>query len=137
MRCILILAVFASLLTFACTDETASPTATTGAPLATSTPEASATPTPPTATPEPTPGLLLQVLTHANESVVRTSSIEVRGKSAVDAVVSIDGQVAEVDAEGNFAVTVLLQPGPNATDIVASDFQGQQQAVVLTIIYNQ
>ena len=137
MKRILMMAVIASLLTFACNDgETVSPTATTGTPLATSTPQATATPAPPGATAEPTPGLLLRVLAPANESVVRAASIEVRGKSAVDAVVSVDGQVAELDAEGNFIVTVILEPGPNTIDIVASDFQGQQQAAVLTVIYN-
>lgn len=53
----------------------------------------------------------------------------------VDAVVSVNGQVAAVDANGNFSTALTLQQGPNSIDVVVSDFQGSQKAKVITLVY--
>ena len=93
-----------------------------------------------TATPpsigSPTAGFFLTVTSPLNESVVTTGSVRVEDKAAPDAVVSVDGVVAALDAEGNFALSVTLRPGPNAIDVVASDFQGNQKSLVINVIYN-
>jgi hypothetical protein len=78
----------------------------------------------------------LEVTSPADESVVQVSPIEVRGKTAPDAVVSINGVVVEPNADGVFQALVPLQPGPNAIDIVASDFQGNQKGLVLSVVYS-
>lgn len=80
--------------------------------------------------------LLLQVTTPVEEEVtVMQPSVEVRGKTVLDAVVTINGEVIPVDASGEFSADVELEPGPNTVTIVASDFQGNEQARVLTVIY--
>lgn len=128
----LVIASLLFLAAFGCAREQASPTAT---------PQGAA----PTAVPATTPtpqsrvivaSLLLQVTTPVEEEVtVMQPSVEVRGKTVLDAVVTINGEVIPVDASGEFSADVELEPGPNTVTIVASDFQGNEQARVLTVIY--
>ncbi len=77
----------------------------------------------------------LEVLEPANESVVRNPSVKVVGRTVADAVVSADGQPVEVDASGNFSITMKLEEGPNSIEIIANDFQGHQAARILNVIY--
>ncbi len=79
----------------------------------------------------------LKVLTPENESVVRTSSIEVSGSTVLDAVVTVNGDVVEVDSEGRFSTRLILDPGPNVVEIIASDFTGRQEGQALTLIYTE
>ncbi len=80
--------------------------------------------------------LLLQITAPVEEEVtVMQPSVEVRGKTVLDAVVTINGEVIPVDASGEFSADVELEPGPNTVTIVASDFQGNEQARMLTVIY--
>ena len=90
----------------------------------------------------PTPDLviaaafLLVLQTPAEEEVVVVQpTVEVRGKTVLDAVVTINGEVVPVDASGEFSANVELEPGPNTVTVVANDFQGNEQARVLTVIY--
>ena len=69
------------------------------------------------------------------ESVVRTSPVSISGVTTPDAVVSVNGVLVGVDAEGGFTSKVALQEEPNVIEMVASDFRGNQVSVVLTIIY--
>ena len=97
------------------------------------------TPTiPQTRTPAATPtsaGLVLTIQEPANESVVETATIAVRGRAAPEAVVSLDGRLLEVDFQGNFFTTVELEEGPNVIEIIASDLQGNTASVILSVIY--
>ena len=77
----------------------------------------------------------LEVLEPANESVVRNPSVKVVGRTVADAVVSANGQPVEVDALGNFSIIMKLEEGPNGIEIIANDFQGHQQARVLSVIF--
>ncbi|MCE2403808.1 MAG: hypothetical protein J4F43_01475 [Dehalococcoidia bacterium] len=115
------------------------PTAT---PPATPTP--APTPTPrPTSTPAPSPTpvhqpaeLFLEVSEPQDSSVVDTPNVIVSGRSSPDATVSVNGQIAEVDAEGSFSTPepVTLQEGPNAIEVIASDLAGGVETMVLTVI---
>ena len=126
---------------------TPAPTAT-----ATNTPVPTSTPTPvPTYTPIPTTivtetstppadeelptELFLEVIEPFNESVVSESVILVRGLTTPDAVVSIDGETIEVDAQGEFTVDVSLQSGPNIIQLVASNLAGEEKSALLSLIY--
>ena len=62
-------------------------------------------------------------------------SVEVSGKTVLDAVVTINGNVVPVETSGEFSTNVDLESGPNTITIVANDFQGNEQARVLTVIY--
>lgn len=116
------------------------PTPTVAQPTATPTSRPTAAPTeaPPTPGPTsavtPTP-LFMNVTAPANESIVSTQQVEVKGQTTPGAVVTVNSQVAEVDAEGNFSVTVTLDEGPNALEVLASDFEGNQASQVVTVIY--
>ncbi len=99
--------------------------------------QATTTPTTPTATVESSSSqtFLLEITSPQNESVVTTPSITVRGKSTEDAVVSVNGQLADVGADGTFESFVSLESGPNTIEIVANDFNGGQNSKILTVIY--
>jgi uncharacterized protein YfaP (DUF2135 family) len=49
--------------------------------------------------------------------------------------VSVNGQPVEVDAEGNFGATIMLQQGLNQIEVVASDYEGKQASRILTVTY--
>ena len=113
------------------------PTGTpTEAPAAT--PEATATATP-TSTPavagEIPAGLFLQITSLPKESVVRSSTVSIGGVTNPDAVVSVNGVLVGVDKEGRFATSLSLKRGTNLIEVISSDFQGNQVAAVLAIVY--
>ena len=137
---------------------TASPTATpthTPAPTSTALPRPTPTGTPTEvpatatpgaiATPEPTStpavaseipaGLFLRITSLPKESVVRSSTVSIGGITNPDAVVSVNGVLVVVDKEGLFAISLSLKRGTNLIEVIASDFQGNQVAAVLAIVY--
>jgi uncharacterized protein YfaP (DUF2135 family) len=89
----------------------------------------------PVVAPVATEELSLEINEPADEAVVSVSRITVSGNTAADAVVSINGIVADVDAEGIFNSEINLEAGPNVIEVVASEFQGNEKAAVLTVIY--
>ena len=135
---------------------TAAPAATlspteTPAPPATS--EARAVPPPvdtpppatiaPTATSEPPPTpeaidteLFLQLVNPPETEVfVSESSIEVVGRTRVDAVVTVNDTLVEPNIDGRFSLNVDLEEGPNIIEVVASVASGEQEDLVLVVIY--
>ena len=120
-----------------------------------STPEPSPTATPQAATPSPTstptitpPGsptaipvsnvktytLTLEIEGLSDESIVRGDSIVARGQTSPDAIVSINGVIVPVDENGRFEVPMMLDPGPNVIEVVASDLDGNQVSTVLAVV---
>ena len=79
--------------------------------------------------------LFMQVTNLPKESVVRVGTITVKGVTTPDALVSVNGVLANVDSSGRFAAPVSLQEAPNLVEVVASDFRGNKVSSVLTIIY--
>lgn len=163
MRFLLVFTIGLALVVVACTRPTTSPTiapapaATPAAtptepspPAPTATPSATPVSAPtvapaptvalaPTATPTPvleTPApFFLRVTAPQSESVVTTAVIQVTGETAVDAVASVNSQIAEVDATGRFQVSLTLAEGPNIIEVVASDFSGNQAQELRTVIF--
>lgn len=95
---------------------------------------------PPAVIAEPQPAVapaafFLQVLTPEDQIVVHEKTLRVAGRTTPDAVVSVNGLVVNVDADGNFVVMLGLEEGPNAIEVVASDFQGNQTGQVLMVVY--
>jgi hypothetical protein len=70
-----------------------------------------------------------------DETTVYTSDLVVKGQTENDAVVSVNEAVVDVDVEGNFSTTVTLEEGPNPIEVLASDFDGNEGSVTLTVIY--
>ena len=88
-----------------------------------------------TKSPTPAPTLSLEILEPQDEAIVNVSRIAVSGKTEADAVVSINGIIADVDYQGMFTAEVNLDAGPNVIEVVASDFYGNEQSVVLGVVY--
>lgn len=102
---------------------------------------------PPTSTPTPTPTeaaaltpgederLFIEIAEPADESVVSTGTVAVRGSTTADAVVSVNGVVVEVDAQGSFEAIVTLEEGPNLIEVVASDLTGAGESIDIVVVY--
>lgn len=96
------------------------------------------TPTPeptPTPTPAPKPEFFLTVTQPADNSIISADKVEVRGCTSPGAVVSVNGELAEVDEEGDFTMMVVLEEGPNIIEVIASDLEGNEESRTLVIIY--
>jgi len=93
-----------------------------------------------TYTPTPTPTvLLLQITQPIDGAQVSTSAVLVIGKTIPGAVVSVSiddiVEIANVDQNGNFSVTVNLEEGPNLIEVVASDQLGNEKSSSIAVIY--
>jgi uncharacterized protein YfaP (DUF2135 family) len=80
-------------------------------------------------------GLFLDVTEPQDETTVTVSPVRVRGTTISDAVVSVNGEIAEVDAQGKFTTMVALEDGPNIIEVVASDLEGNEASKTLVIFY--
>jgi hypothetical protein len=95
----------------------------------------------PSATPTPTTtmALFLEIIQPIDGAQVSTSAVLVTGKTIPDAVVSasVDDavEIANVDQDGNFSVTVNLEEGPNLIEVVASDQLGNDESSSIAVIY--
>ena len=89
--------------------------------------------TEPTLAPLPTE-LFLTLDSPEDETVVSTESVSVTGMTNPDAVVSVNGQIVDVGALGEFSASVVLLEGPNLIEVVASDLSSQVSAN-LAVIY--
>ncbi len=144
IRLVLLPACTLVLLALGCTgsDPTATPPAI---PTASPVPTATTPPVSPTATSEPSPTatsqdalpeeLFLEIIGPADETVVSQATIVVQGITTPDAVVSIGDETVEVDVQGEFAVQVSLEIGPNIIEVVASNMAGGQESVLLSLVY--
>jgi Glucodextranase, domain B len=81
------------------------------------------------------PPLTLQVRSPLDESIVNTPTLTVMGTTTPNTVVSVNGQLATVDASGNFQLTLSLDEGPNVIEVVASDVNGNEMSAILSVIY--
>lgn len=68
------------------------------------------------------------------ESVIKNSFMKVEGSTLPTSVVTVNGNIAALDETGKFSVPVTLEEGPNAIEIVASDFQGNQRSSIVSVI---
>lgn len=80
-------------------------------------------------------GLFLTVTQPVNNITTNRGEVEVKGRTSPGAVVSVNGELAEVDDGGNFTAMVVLEEGPNIIEIIASDLEGNQESSTLAIVY--
>ncbi len=96
------------------------------------------TPTPtPTATPMATPEpFFLNVTSPEDQSAVYNSEIEVEGETLLTAIVSVNGVMVAVEADGTFSTTVILMEGINNIEIIASNLEGTEEiSEILVVAY--
>jgi len=84
----------------------------------------------------PPQGFFLEVTEPQNETVVSTSPICVSGSTSPGAEVSVNGELIDVDEQGNFAAMVELEEGPNAIEVIATDYEGNEKSCILAVIYS-
>jgi hypothetical protein len=96
-----------------------------------------ASPVPPSPPPsEPPPqSFFLEVTEPQDETVVSASPIRVSGSTSPEAQVSMNGQLIDVDGQGNFAAMVELEEGPNVIEVIATDYEGNEESCILAVIY--
>ena len=84
------------------------------------------------------PMLFLQLVDPAEEDVevpLGTAQLTVRGVTLPGAVVSVDGDLADIDDQGGFVgLTPPLDEGANEIEVVASDGQGNQVTTTLFVV---
>ncbi len=70
-----------------------------------------------------------------DELFVTQSSFELSGRTTVDALLSVNDHVLEVDEMGRFSLNMDLEEGPNVIEVIASNALGEQFDEVLLVIY--
>lgn len=117
---------------------TATPVPPAPTPTPTPTPVATATPVPvATATPtldSDTFNLRLDFEGISDENVVRSDTVFLRGVTTPDAVVSVNGVIVRVEADGTFELALALKEGPNEVVIIASDISGNIASSTLVVV---
>ena len=69
-----------------------------------------------------------------DESIVYNDTVLLRGLTSADAIVSVNDVIVEVQSDGTFELTLVLQPGGNFVDVVASNLDGSEIYSSLAII---
>lgn len=82
--------------------------------------------------------LSLQVRIDSPEdnSTLNTPQVEVKGYTTPGAVVTVDDIITLADASGAFSAKVPLIEGPNVLEVLASDAQGNEGYLELTVTYD-
>lgn len=78
--------------------------------------------------------IFLEVTEPANNSIVSSSSIPLRGKTVGNTTVFINEQEIKANANGEFSTTVNLDEGENLIYIVAADELGNYIEKEITVI---
>jgi hypothetical protein len=136
-------------------NKTPAPNATAAPPLITTIPQPSAVPdvpifvppTPVVIVPEapptlalpntPTPAAPFQIRLEAprDGETIKSSPLSVTGVTAPNAIVSVNDVVGAANGEGRFELQAPLQAGPNVLEVIASQPDGQQAFVIVTVMY--
>jgi hypothetical protein len=89
------------------------------------------------ADPSPRPALFLSVVDPSEDDVevpLATTTLGIRGATRGDAVVSVDGNLVDLDEQGGFVAEAQLDEGVNEISIVASDVEGNQVTTTLFVV---
>lgn len=79
---------------------------------------------------------LLVVLEPEDQSIVDDSVLRLVGRTAPNAIASVNGVSVPVDLCGFFDTTISLAPGLNPIDVIATNTDdGQEERIPLAIIY--
>ena len=78
---------------------------------------------------------MLAITEPKHASVVSDQIIRLSGRTGPESVVSVNGDLQSVDLTGAFSTTVLLEPGPNLFDVVATNIDGRTSSSVVAVIY--
>ena len=118
-------------------DETSEQSATSNEDSTSSATQESESVAVPSPTRVATEGDLFLQLVEPSETEVFTDaeSLTVIGRTRVDALVTVNDTIVDPDIEGEFALDVPLEEGPNIIEIVTSVADGTAMDIVLVAIY--
>ena len=85
--------------------------------------------------PEPSGTIWLQVLSPQDEAVVNTSQVDVIGAAPAGSVVSVNDEILIIGDDQQFKTTLSLDEGPNLIEILASDENGNETSLLLTVTF--
>ncbi len=88
-------------------------------------------PTAPVAVP-PT-NFTLKVTQPLDGANINANTVLVKGQTGAGALVNINDEVVEADSLGNFSLSVGLDSGPNAIDVIAIDDDGNESEILLIV----
>jgi len=77
----------------------------------------------------------LQVLSPQDEAVVTSQQVEVIGSAPPGSVVTVNDEILIANSEAQFKTRLALEEGPNLIEILASDENGNETSLLLTITY--
>jgi len=77
----------------------------------------------------------LQILSPRDGDLVNSPQVTVVGTTSPDSVVTVNDDIIVVGADGRFESTISLEQGPNVIEIVASDLEGNEATLELSINY--
>jgi hypothetical protein len=80
--------------------------------------------------------LTLKMLSPKDGEVYESNVVEVKGNASPDAVISINDEITIADKEGKFQVTLILPPGLNLIEVLASNIQGDTISFSLMVETN-
>jgi hypothetical protein len=85
----------------------------------------------------PTPAAPLPIVLEAprDGETVNTSPLRVTGLTAPNSIVSANDVAGVANGEGRFDLLVPLQAGPNVLEVIASQPNGLQAFVIVTVMY--
>jgi hypothetical protein len=104
-------------------------------------PSSGMTQTPPpaqsdSATAAPSPVVAgLKILSPEDGAIVNTPHVEVKGEALPDTVITINDEIVVAGADGKFSMTLPLEEGLNEILIVASDAEGNEVSIELSVTY--
>ena len=100
-------------------------------PVAASQPAPAPTPEP-TSTPVP---LTLDLLAPQDGVGVEIGALRVLGRTRPDAVVAVNGEPVEVEADGTFVRDLILEDGANLIEVSASDLLGRSESAQVVAFF--
>ena len=81
--------------------------------------------------------LWLRLFTPMDGDIVTQEVIDVSGQAPAETVISLNDFIFLVTEEGSFSIPVILDEGSNVIELVASNMDGDEIALVLTIVYDK
>jgi hypothetical protein len=75
----------------------------------------------------------IKVSQPADSSTLTSDTVVVKGQTVPGAMVSVNDETDFADANGNFSISISLDPGPNAIDVVAFDEEGNDGEIILIV----
>jgi len=81
--------------------------------------------------------LWLRLFTPKDGDIVTREVVNFSGQAPLETVISLNEYISLVAGEGSFSIPVILEEGPNVIDLVASNMDGDEIELVLTIVYEE